>query len=198
MSLRRALFTLILVYLALLGLARSVGESYYSIWLPLLRVELKCLLPVDSLLNVGVITRDGELVYAARIAVQNGPSATADHNVTSTVVIVSTLTGNALQPPIIMLSLILASVNVNVRKRCLAFLVALPVIAVLFSIDVPFLLAGAVDELLRTGADVHQGGVSNLTRYVDVLDHGGRFALAMIAAAVIVELVGRWGEGGSD
>ena len=198
MSLRRALFTLILVYLALLGLARSVGESYYSIWLPLLRVELKCLLPVDSLLNVGVTTRDGELVYAARIAVQNGPSATADHNVTSTVVIVSTLTGNALQPPIIMLSLILASVNVNVRKRCLAFLVALPVIAVLFSIDVPFLLAGAVDELLRTGADVHQGGVSNLTRYVDVLDHGGRFALAMIAAAVIVELVGRWGEGGSD
>ena len=198
MSLRRALFTLIVVYLALLGLARSVGESYYSIWLPLLRVELKCLLPVDSLLNVGVTTRDGELVYAARIAVQNGPSATADHNVMSTVVIVSTLTGNALQPPIIMLSLILASVNLNIRKRCLAFLVALPVIAVLFSIDVPFLLAGAVDELLRTGADVHQGGVSNLTRYVDVLDHGGRFALAMIAAAVIVELVGRWGEGGSD
>ena len=187
-----------LAYLALLALVRVVGESYCSLWVPVLRVELKWLLPVDSLLNVEVTRRDGELVYAARIAVQNAPSATADKNFTSTVAMVSTLTGNALQPLIIMLSLILASVNLNVRRTCLAFLVALPMIAVLFSVDVPFLLAGAVDELLRTGADVHQGGVSNLARYVHVLDHGGRFALAMIGAAVIVELVGRWGDGRAD
>ena len=194
----RAMFVLILTYLALLGFARMVGDSYCALWLPILRVELKCLLPVDTLLDVGITNRNGELVYAARVSVEKKQSAPAGKDSVATIATVSTLTGNALQPPIVVLSLILARVNLNLRRRCLAAAIALPVIAVLFSLDVPFVLAGAVVELLHSGAEVGDGGASLLTHYANALDHGGRFALAMVAAAAITEPLARWGSDRSD
>ena len=186
----RAVLVLISVYLALLGLMRIVGDSYCTLWLPLLRVELNWLLPTDALMNVGIAMRHGERVYVAQIALEKMPGGKLG-NGESAIATVSSLTGNVVQPPIIVLSLVLSSARLKMKRKCLGVLVSLAVIATLFSIDLPWVLVGAVDELLRDNANVETAISSNLTRYASALDRGGRLALAVLGAWALIELLAR-------
>ena len=190
MSYPRAILALMVVYLALLGLMRLVGDSYCALWLPLLRVELNWLLPNDALMEVGMAMRHGERVYVAQIALEKMPSATL-RNGQSGVATVSCLSGNAVQPPIIVLSLVLSNVRLKMRQRCLAGLLALAVIAMLFAIDLPLVLAGAVDDLWRENTLLERGVTSNLTRYGSALDRGGRLALAVLGAGTLTGCMAR-------
>ena len=194
MSYPRAALALMVVYLALLGLMRIVGDAYCALWLPLLRVELNWLLPNDALIDVGMATRHGERVYVAQIALENVPGGTL-RNGQSRIAMVSCLSGNAVQPPIIVLSLVLSNIKLTMRQRCLAGLLALAVIARLFAIDLPLVMAGAVDDLMRENTLLERGVASNLTRYGSALDRGGRLALAVLGACTLIGCVARWSDG---
>ena len=194
MSYPRAALALMVVYLALLGLMRIVGDAYCALWLPLLRVELNWLLPNDALMDVGMATRHGERVYVAQIALEKMPSGTL-RNGQSRIAMVSCLSGNAVQPPIIVLSLVLSNIRLKMRQRGLAGLLALAVIAMLFAIDLPLVLAGAVDDLMRENALLERGGASHLTRYGSALDRGGRLALAVLGAYALIGCVARRRDG---
>ena len=186
----RPLLTLMVVYLTLLGIMRLVGDSYCGWWLPLLRVELTWLLPKDALVDVGIAMRAGEQVYVAHIALDKMPAGALEIG-TSAVATVSALSGNVVQSLLIVLTLVLSKARLTLEQRSLAVLGVLVVVTVLFCIDVPLVLIGAVDELLRAQEVAAQSSASDFARYGSVLDRGGRLALAALGAWALTESVAR-------
>ena len=181
---------MVLVYLMLLGILRIVGDTYCLLWLPLLRAELTWLLPVDALTDISVTMRAGEQVYLAQIALEKMPTGALGDNI-SAIGTVSVLSGNVVQSLLIVLTLVLATNKLNARQKCLALPGAIVVVMLLFSIDLPWLIRGAVEDLWCDQKMAGCLGTSNLVRYGHALDRGGRLALAVLGAWVLIESVAR-------
>lgn len=184
------LLRLIVVYVTLLGIMRFVGDSYCRLWLPLLRAELSCLLPADALVDVSLAMRAGEQVYLAQIALNRAPVGSPDSG-GSDIFAVSVLSGSVVQSLLIVLSVVLASVGRNARQRCLALFGVMMVVTMLVSIDVPLLMLGAMNDVLceqQVPACLH---TSVLARYGSALERGGRLAMAVLGACLLIETVAR-------
>lgn len=80
----------------------------------------------------------------------------------SAVATVSALTGNVVQSLLIVFTLVLSEARLTIKQRCPAVLGAFVLVTVLFCIDLPLVLIGAVDELLREQTVAVRWGASDL------------------------------------
>ncbi len=177
----RSFLLLIGVCLVLLGVMSMVGPGYCALWLPVLEAELRWLLPAGALMDLSIATRADEQVYLAHIALDTLPVGSRDGGVPG-IVRVSTLTGNVVQPLLIVLTVVLARTGLHVRQRCLALLGAMLVITLLISVDVPLVMLGALQEFLCMQDVIGCSGSPMLSSYGRALDRGGRLALALLGA----------------
>jgi hypothetical protein len=186
----RTVLRLIVVYVTLLGIMRFVGDSYCRLWLPLLRAELSWLLPANALVDVSLAMRAGEQVYLAQIAL-NRALVGSPGSVGSDVFTVSVLSGSVVQSLLIVLSLVLANVGRNVWQCGLTLFGVMMVLTMLGSVDVPLVMLGTMNDLLceqQVSACLH---TSILASYGSALERGGRLAMAVLGACLLIEIVAR-------
>lgn len=175
-------------YLALLGLSLQFGPHCVEFLLPLYRWEIAALTPNYHIASLALADNRGETVVAVtldlvRYIVVAGQAISPGGNISS-----STLAGHALQPPLLMLSLLAAWPAASIFRRMALLAVAAPFLLLVEMLDVPLVLLGSIDDLIL--ANVAPGTSSFLVAWMYFMNGGGRLALS-IAAALAAVGVGR-------
>lgn len=182
----RTALELVGAFLALTLLALAVGHYYVELWMPLYRAIAGWLLPeyrvVDLVLRQGanetVLALTAETAENMIIGLKYLPAGVG---MTST-----TLAGHALQYPVIIFSLLLAWPTVAWRDRWRLALYGIPLLVVVALLDMPFVLAGAIQDLMLGTLAPDQALSSMLIGWVHFLNGGGRLVLSITAALLAV------------
>lgn len=95
---------------------------------------------------------------------------------------VTTPRGHALQAPIAILSIIAAWPGIAWRGRLALIGAALPILVILQAIDIPFVLAGAAQDLLLATFSPQALARDAGVQWMHFLNGGGRLMLALAAA----------------
>lgn len=156
--------------------------------LPLYRAELQLLMPafhIDSLTwqidrNETVValtaTLNKYIVVLGRV-IPAGVSLNA-----------STLAAHAWAPPVLMLALVASWPGIRLTHRPLLILFTLPFAGLAMLIQVPLMLWGAVEDLLYWQVDHNRVAESLGGRVQGFLDGGGRYAIALVLALLVIVL----------
>ena len=183
-GLRAALALALMLIAALLW-----GRQYVQLWLPLYQQVISWLMPdyrvVDIVLQSQssgqVVKLSVELIHQTVVGLKLLPQGLS---VSST-----TLQGHALQHPILIATVLLAwplgeKASWTQRLRLLGLgLIGLLIVEAL---DVPFVLAGSITDLLLADFAPHLQDKSGLVRWMHILNGGGRLALSVGAALIVV------------
>jgi hypothetical protein len=94
----------------------------------------------------------------------------------------STLVGHLSQPLILLLSVVTTTCLVRHTKPLATLLLTFMAAGVIILIDVPFVLVGALEDMVLSVTSPSQGGYSVWVAWMNFLNGGGRLALAFAAA----------------
>ena len=182
----RTALELVGAFLALTLLALTLGHYYVELWLPLYRLAAGWLLPEYRVVELVLRQGANEMVLAlsaetARNMVIGLKFLPAGIGMTS-----STLAGHVLQHPVIIFSLLLAWPTVPWRGRWRLVLCGIPLLVVVALLDVPFVLAGALQDLVLGSIAPDQASSSILIGWMHFLNGGGRLVLSIMAALLAV------------
>jgi hypothetical protein len=130
----------------------------------------------DQLMFVGLMSNKQSIVYDSQ-------TIPADTQIQS-----STLVGNAIQAPIIMLCLIFSWPSFNLLQRLIASIIAIPIIFLIAAIDIPLVLIGSAWDCYYSYLDPEGSEQVFSTQAMYMLNNGGRLALAIAAALGCVYL----------
>ena len=175
-------------YLTFLSIALLSGDVYYKWWLPAFELEFQVLIPDFHVDSFELASRKGELSYVLSAKHRSLFRAHQPSQISSDsyAITCSTLAGHLLEPSIIVLSLISAFPGITLTRRLLALGVSLPLLALLHAVDIPIILAAAVEHSLH-----HQGIESTafgklLLLWAKLMEGGGRYALSIAVAAIAI------------
>lgn len=175
----------------LLALAHFFGRDLLESILPLYRWELGVLDDRYRILQLGLATQGADAVIRLDVALQR-PLVVGGHLVLPDPrghASVTTLTGNALQPVIVFLALLVAWPARGLVRGAARAAGGLCLLPVLLMLDIPFVLAG---ELWALFVDRYApANFSPLLAWKDFLQGGGRLAMAFAAGALVIGLAGR-------
>lgn len=166
-------------YAVLLALSLKFGSDYVRLLLPLFRWEIGMLAPDFHILGMDLAKSRGEDVVALTLFTQ-------DYLVGSRIIYpgtsisASTLAGQVLQHPILLLSLAFAWPSEKMAVRIVRLCCALPILLLIELIDIPFVLMGSVQDVIA--ADIGSGADTTLVGWMNFMNGGGRLALAIAGA----------------
>ncbi len=103
----------------------------------------------------------------------------------------STLVGHIAQYPILALSLVAGWQGLSRRARLLGGTVALLVCALAVCADIPFVLAGSLDDFVQFNLQGRDQPSSALISWMEFLNGGGRLLLALLVGLVSANLAAR-------
>lgn len=184
----RTALELVGAFLVLTLLALTLGHYYVELWMPLYREVAGWLLPeyrvIDLTLRQGanesVLALTAETAGNMLIGLKYLPAGVG---MTST-----TLAGHALQHPVIIFSLLLAWPTVPRRDRWRLVLCGIPLLVLVALLDIPFVLAGALQDLVFGTLAPDQASFSVLIGWVHFLNGGGRLLLSITAVLLAVSV----------
>lgn len=179
----------LLAYVLLLGLSLQFGHRYVEILLPLYRWEIGLLSPDYHIASLALADNRGEAVIALtldmiRYIVVAGHGLPPGGSISS-----STLAGHALQHPLLLLSLLVAWPAASFFHRMVLLAIAVPLLLLVEMLDVPLVLLGSIEDLII--ANIAPDASSFLVYWMNFLNGGGRLALS-IAGAVLVVALSKW------
>lgn len=152
------------------------------------------LFPDFHVTRMQVVDRQGELVYEVTMqphrAFMVGLNVMSDPRLLQATFNASTPVSRWFQQAILALTLVLAWPGLAWRRRGLAMLLALTLLPLAILVDSPFVLAGALDDMLRATFAPETLDDSWLRQWMRFMDGGGRLALGFGCALVAVALVG--------
>lgn len=100
----------------------------------------------------------------------------------------STLAAHAWAPPVLMLALVASWPGIRLKHRPLIILLTLPFAGVAMVIQVPLMLWGAVEDVLYWQVDHGRVAESLGSRVQGFLDGGGRYAIALGLALLVMAI----------
>lgn len=156
------------------------GERYVEFLLPAYRWEIAIFMPEYRIVSLGIHDIHGESAIRLTLELVRYLSVGSQLFPPGGIVFGSTLTGQALQHPIVLLSLVVAWPARDVRERTMSLLAAIPFLLLLEWLDIPWVLMGSVQDLVF--ARVAPDETSAAIIWMNFLNGGGRFALAIAAA----------------
>jgi len=162
------------------------GDPWARALIPLYRWSFTQLTPHYQIRSLRVEQDNGERVFklhaqttgARNIAGQSVPEGTS---VSST-----TLAGHAFQPVIVLISAAFLWPVRTRGERITLVLFALPVLIVVEMIDVPLVLAGALDDVVLFNVAPDQLSASLLVQAMHYMNSGGRLALSLVAVGLMI------------
>lgn len=183
--------SLLLLLLAFMALAAGVGLYSRAIaaWLlPLHRQAIELLIP-DSwqVVSLRISEEKQESFITVRVETQH-PGIVSGQIVPAGLGINgSTLLGHALQPPLLMFTLLLAWLFLAPGPKAGPILLSIPMLLLVEAVDVPLVLTGSLYDILH--ANFAAGSPVPLqTRCMHLLNGGGRQALPIAAAIAAITL----------
>ena len=178
----------LIAYVVLLGLSLQFGHRFVELMLPVYRWEIGYLMPDYQILNLALQDNRGEDVIALNLKlvhslVVEGHMIFSGGHISS-----STLVGHTLQNAVLMLSLV-AAWPVNIKRRGLMLLAAVPILLLVEMLDTPLMLAGSINDLILANIAPDAGAFT--VYWMHFLDGGGRLALS-IFGALLAAVIGRY------
>ena len=156
--------------------------------LPWYRIELQWLMPAFHIDSLTWRLDRGETVVALT-ATLNTLRVVLDRVLPAGVTInASTLAAHAWVPPVLMLALVASWPGVKRTHRPILMLLTLPFAGLAMLIQVPLMLWGAVEDYLYWQIDPTRLSESLGSRVQGFLDGGGRYALSIGLALLVIVL----------
>lgn len=172
----------------LTGVIYHYAAALLDVLLPLYRMELQGLMPAFHIDNLNWRIDRGETVVALTATLTN-MTVVLDRVIPAGVSIsATTLAAHAWVHPVLILSLVASWPTIELKHRPGAFLLALPFTLLGLLLDVPLMLWGAVEDLLYWQVDHARLAESLGSRVQHFLDGGGRYALAIGLALLVMVL----------
>ncbi len=189
LPLAKGVIAFLIAYPLLTIIGLSYGEAYGRACFPLYRLTLDVVAPDFTVARLKVNRPRHEKLIVARFVSQaeipsEGRSLPAGAEIKA-----STLLGHAVQHLILMYTVIVAWLTMqsaSLRRWIVTFGVSVPVLAAVEALDVPFVLAGSVADLVLFELAPGQLATSPLVNWMNFLNGGGRLALALVGGAVAV------------
>lgn len=158
--------------------------------LPLLRWEISVIAPQYRLVDLSLAHWQGEEIIKAEVLTRH-PLQIAGRAVPAGIPMeCSTLVGHLLQPLILLLSVVSAACLIRRGSMAAALFLCLIAAGIVIVIDVPFVLVGALEDMILSVASPPQAGYSPWVTWMDFLNGGGRLALALAVALAVVSVSG--------
>jgi hypothetical protein len=179
-------FTLIFLtaYLLLLVMSIQYGSRYVGLLLPLYRWEISLISPDYRIQSLTIQEHRGEAVVALNIKLMHY-TFVAGHLINpGTGISSSTLLGHSLQHVMLLLSLVVAWPAVSLFQHALRLCLAVPILLVVEMLDVPLVLLGSIEDLILV--NVASSSATFLVSWMNFLNGGGRLALSIVAALVVI------------
>ncbi len=179
----RAALTLLAAYVLLTAAAYWAGELYLAPWLPWLRIERYWLLPpgiAAQSLELATVKGDHVFVLEAQTTM---PLAHAGRNLPAGLALsCSTLQAYALHHAVIVFSVLVAWPMSSLRQRIAMLALGIPCVLLTTSLDIPFVLAGLVQDLLLANLAPERLGADPRALYYELMHGGGRIGVALAVA----------------
>jgi hypothetical protein len=173
----------LIAYFALLTLSLYSGSEYARFVLPLYRWELGLLTQDYRVQSLMLGNTRGEGVVIATLI--TGYFVIGGHVIRPGISITcSTLIGQALQHPMLILSLAVAWPASTPAQRIVRLCCALPFLLLVELLDIPLVLLGSAQDLMMANSRAENGSL--LVCWMDFLNGGGRPALSIFAAMMAV------------
>ncbi|HEY5603135.1 MAG TPA: hypothetical protein VIM41_08515 [Gammaproteobacteria bacterium] len=174
------------VFIALNAAAWLCGDRYARLLLPVYQWAFETLTPHYSVLSLRLEQENGERIIKVR-AQTAGARQLAGRSVQSGVpVSSSTLAGHGLQHVIVLFTAILLWPVRHWWERAVLIVLAIPMLLFIEMLDVPLVLAGALEDLVLFNFDEELLSSSFLVQGMHIMNNGGRLALSLIAAALTI------------
>ncbi len=177
----RAGVRLLLIWVCLNGVVWYWGESIARGFLPLYRSAID-LLPNDyhlESLRIGQVS--GESVFQLAVTTQKSYRVGAQIVPPGLPISSSTLLAHAFQPLIILYCLLILWPARSWRSQALLTLMATLLVLGLMLVDVPFVLLGALDDLVQASLTNADSTGSFSVWWMNAMNGGGRLALPIMA-----------------
>lgn len=191
LSLRNGLIALMVAYPVLTGLAIFYGDHYGRATIPLYQATISVIAPEYKLASFEIRQPRSEKVLFAEFVAEESRVVGGGVLPAGTSIQASTLLSHALQHAIVMYTLIavcLVSSNASLARWLTAAALSLPGLALVEVLDVPFVLAGSVEDLVVNGMSAGEPIVPPVTYWMNFLNGGGRLALAAAGGVLTVSL----------
>lgn len=174
----------LLAYAVLLALSLQFGQHYVELLLPLYRWEIGRIFPDFNIVSLTLADHRGEgsvalqlnLIHYTVIAEKLLPPGLSVSS--------STLTGHALQHPLLMFSLLLAWPAQHFSQRIARLFICVPILLLLEMLDVPLVLLGSIEDVIL--ANLPNSTSSLLVIWMNFMNGGGRLALSIVAALATI------------
>ena len=166
----------------------SFAPPLLDLLLPWYRVELQLLMPAFHIDSLSARQDRNETVVALTATLHNYRVVLGRVIPPGVSINASTLAAHAWAPPILMLALVASWPGIRLAHRPLLILLALPFAGLVMLIQVPLMLWGAVEDALYWQIDPARVSESLGARVQGFLDGGGRYALALVLALLVVGL----------
>lgn len=184
----RIALRLLLAYVLLTAVFISYARDYGSVWLGFYHASMSLWAPALQVEPLTIENQNGQWMFVSvmsnkmpiKFRLQDLPAASE--------IQVSTVVGNAVQAPILMLTLILAWQTQGWRHRLSALGIALPMLALLAAVDIPWVLVGAAWEAYFYYLEPESRWHVFSIQIMHILNNGGRLALGLAAALVCLYL----------
>lgn len=174
------------VFMALNAAAWLWGDRYVQFLLPVYQWSFETLTPHYGVQSLRIEQENGEYVVKVR-AQTAGVRLLAGKSVQSGMPISSsTLAGHALQRVVVVLSAMLLWPVRRWWERAALIVLAVPALLVVEALDVPLVLAGALEDLVLFNFDEKRLSSSFLVQGMNFMNGGGRLAVSLIAAALTI------------
>jgi hypothetical protein len=183
----RALVVGIGTYILLTTLSFSVGELYVAALLPALKIESQWL-SLDGLLcdSLTLVTRNARHVVELRSVTTMQIGLTNGALATGVALRSATLQAYVLCHPVVVYTVLASWPVASWRRRIELLLLGVPFVLITTSLDIPFVLCGAVRDLIFEELAPQRVDADPLILYFKFMEGGGRWGLAIVAALVAV------------
>ena len=152
------------------------------------------LFPDFDVIGMRIVEQRGERVYEVTLQPNRmfmvGLNVISDPRYLEGSITASTPMTRWFQQAILSLTLVLAWPGLPLKRRVLALLLAVVLIPLIVLADSPFVLAGALDDMLRATFAPDSLGDSWLRQWMHFMDGGGRMALGVGAGLAALAATG--------
>ena len=181
-----ALIRLVVTVALGLLLVETHGSSLLQSLVPPFRAEISALTPDLRITKLEIGQNRGQTVYALEAATARYLAVGSRAIPGGVGMTASTLAGHVYQVPLVVFVVVLSWPGLGWARRLLAVMFAFPACALVLSLDVPFVLAGSLRDVIDQIFD--PGAWSPLSAWMNTLNGGGRLALSLFAGVSAVAL----------
>lgn len=180
---------LIFVFAVFCGLnaaAWAWGDQYVRVFLPIYQWSFERLTPYLEIQSMRIELENGERVVKVRARTAGVRQLDAGRLQAGVPISSSTLAGHALQHAIVVLTMIFIWPTRVWWEHGVFVAFSIPALIIVEALDIPLVLAGAMEDLVLSNFDPGKLPSSPLVQGMHFMNSGGRLAVSLVAAMLVV------------